>query len=77
MVKFETVSFVESPLNQIVGLKGYVFAEMLLSLMWSVPSALQLQSLKILASHKCINTHKISCLQSGAWLKIVTSVPGV
>ncbi|HGS5157903.1 TPA: hypothetical protein ACMDT1_004564 [Vibrio parahaemolyticus] len=77
MAKFETVSFVESPLNQIVGLKGYVFAEIPLSLVWGVPSALQSQSLKILASQKCINTHKISCLQSGAWLKIIASVPGV
>lgn len=41
LAKLEIVSFVETPLYQTVGLKGYVFAEILLSLMWSVPSALQ------------------------------------
>lgn len=81
-LKFDAVVFVETQLYQVVCPKAYVLAEVLFSLVFCVlcfvfQVRFNQKSLNVLVSQKCINTHKNSCLQSGAWLKIVASVLGV
>ncbi len=76
-LKFDAVVFVGTQLYQVVCQKAYVFAEGLFLWCCVFQVRFNQKSLNVLVSQKCINTHKNSCLQSGAWLKIVASVLGV